>query len=597
MTPQQARAELARRELARRQQESDPQDNENLLQKVVRYGLKDPAIGLLNMGREFANLPHKISQGRIPEFSPSGFNFGEALGVEHPEAYDKAIQFAGQYGPSLAIPGVGLGRAGQALSKIPRIGRFISKAVSEAIPQVAYSAAQAPQDKLKAAGETASTVAPLSVLSELIKSPSKKIRTAAKLSAGGLSAFLGREGAKGLGFSEPGADVIAAILGGLGVRGFGTTKEMQQRMVEGVNPEIAAPRLESAKKLGLDYLTPAEAGISQWAAKRQGALGRTDEGGKMLYERALKRQESEKRAIEKTLDMIYTDKLDPVIDAAYKNLKPVNLPTDFPLQYKGNAIINAAEKRVKTRPAYQESLKKYFPENVKLKKGQTDIEPTSLVYWDHVKRALYDMAQEAERKGSGGEANILNETRRDLVTQMDAYYPEYAQARAMYERKKVRQGLEKVFDKKEITGRNFYKALESDKKFDELMGSLRNAPEASENLKMMRSLFKNILGMPTIQTVKGAEERGMFQDRNTGTMLENLMEHVFTKGVNDKAAIEFITSPDWLSKMKDLDKISDKQLKFAALSLMLSRGIGQAAGKQKRKPLEIELVGGQRAKY
>ncbi len=95
------------------------EDDENLLQKVVRYGVKDPAIGILNMGREFANLPHKLSRGYIPEWSPSDYEFGEALGVEKPSSTDKLIQFAGQYGPSLAIPGVGLGRAGQAISKRP----------------------------------------------------------------------------------------------------------------------------------------------------------------------------------------------------------------------------------------------------------------------------------------------------------------------------------------------------------------------------------------------------------------------------------------------------------------------------------------------
>lgn len=568
-----------------------PEDNENLLQKFIRYGVKDPLAGVLTLGKELGNVPHKLFPS-LP--AQPDIDWSKELGVENPDSVDKLIQFAGQYGPSLAIPAFGLGRAGQALSKVPGVGKFLTKAVSEAIPQAAYSAAQAPQDSLKAGAETGAFVAPFSVLSELIKSPSKKIRAAAKLAAGAGGAFLGREGAKGLGFSEPGADVIATILGGLGMRGFGTTKEMQQKMVEGVNPEVAAPRLKMAKELGLDYFTPAEAGISQWAAKRQGGLGRTAEGGKMLYDRAISRQESEKKAIQKTLDMIYTDKLDPAIDSAYKGLKEVNLPAEFPMQYQGNKVIEAAEKRIKSSPAYQESMKKYLPENVKLEDWQSNPQPTSLVYWDHVKRALYDLGEEAARKGNNEEAAIYKDTRRDLVNKMDEQYPEYADARAMYERKKVREGLESVFDKKDITGRNFYKALESSKKFDELMKKLRNAPEAAENLKKMRELFKNILGVPTIQTVKGAEERGMFQDRNTGSFLESLMEHVFTKGVNDKSAIEFITSPDWLENMKDLEKISNKQLKLAALAMMLTRAGGQAVGQQESKPLELELIGGHR---
>jgi len=275
-------------------------------------------------------------------------------------------------------------------------------------------------------------------------------------------------------------------------------------------------------------------------------------------------------------------------------MKPVNMSADFPLQYADNAIIKAAEKRVKSRPAYQESLKKLLPENVRLQEGQTDARPTSLVYWDHVKRALYDMEQEAGRKGSGGEANILKDARRDMVKQMDEQYPEYANARALYERKQVRKGLEKVFDQKEVNGQNFYRALASQNKFDELMVKLKNAPEASENLKAMRELFNNLMGPPTIKTVKGREEHGMTQARNVGNYLENVMQHIFTGGANDEKAIKFITSKDWLQQLEEINEIADKQMKSVAFGLALSKGVSQAAGQQDRKPMELELAGGHR---
>src|SRR5438270_487348 len=83
----------------------ESEDNENLLQKVVRYGLKDPAIGVLNFGREVANIPHKLFGNHIPEFSPSNFDFNSTFGVENQNSADKLLQFASQYGPSMAIPG------------------------------------------------------------------------------------------------------------------------------------------------------------------------------------------------------------------------------------------------------------------------------------------------------------------------------------------------------------------------------------------------------------------------------------------------------------------------------------------------------------
>lgn len=595
ITASQARAELARRELARRQESAAPEDNENLLQKVVRYGLKDPAIGLMNMGREFANLPHKVSGGRIPEFSPSDYDFGEALGVEEPDSADKLLQFAGQYGPSLAIPGVGLGKAGQAISKIPGAGRFISKAISDAIPQAAYSAAQAPEHQGKAAAETAATMAPFSALNELMKSTSPKVRTLAKVLAGGGSALLGRETAKALGTGETVSDLAGVVSGALGARGFNTKKQMKRGLTEGVSPDVANPRIKAANELGLDFLTPAEAGVSPWAAKRQGSLGKTEEGGKMLYEKGIARRESEKRAIEKTLNQIYTpETMDKQVHDAYKSINEVNLPQDFPLQYKDNEIINEAKKMVETTPAYKESLKSLMPKNVELKPGQSDPQATSLVYWDHVKRALDDMESKAKRAGNKNEARIISNTRADMRDQMDAAYPEYKEARSLYERKMVREGLEKVFDQKEVNGTNFYRALASQKKFNEVLSHLKNAPEAAESLKNMRLLFNDLMGPPTIKTAKGTEERGMNQSRSSGAFLESLLEHVFTRGGNDKAAIEFITSKDWAKQMKDIEKISDKHMKMAAIGLALSKGISQAAGQQERKPLELELNTGRR---
>jgi len=592
MTPEQARAELARRELAKRQQ-SEPEDNENLLQKVFKYGIKDPAIGLMNMGREFANLPNKLSGGHIPEFSPSDFDFSGALGVENPGSADKLIQGITQYAPAFALPGANVGKAGQLLSKIPGAGKYLSKALSDAIPQALYGAAQAPQHNIKAGAEAGATMAPFSILGQIMQGTNPIARNVARgLTAAG-GAYLGRKGAETAGFGEVGSDVAALIGGALGGRGYKSTKEMKQGLVEGVHPDVANPRIKAANKLNLAYLTPAEAGISQLASKAQGALGRTPEGAKLLNQRAKHREATEREAIERTLNQIYSPgKMDQQVKEAYEGLGHANLPQEFPLQYKDNEIIKQAKSEVENTPAYKESLKSLMPKNVKLEPGQTDPQATSLVYWDHVKRAMDDMVNKAERAGNNNEARIISNTRAEMRDQMDAAYPEYAEARALYERKMVRKGLEKVFDQKEINGTNFYRALASQKKFDEVIGHLKNAPEAAENLKAMRLLFKNLMGPPTIKTAKGKEEHGMNMARNEGDFLKNMIEHAFTRGGGDKAAIEFITSKDWAKQLNEINSISNKQMKAVAFGLLLSKGISQAAGQQERKPLELELVGG-----
>jgi hypothetical protein len=590
ITPFQARQELARRELEKRKQLSSPEDNENLLQKISRYGIKDPAIGLLNMGREFANLPHKVSGGRIPEFSPSDFDFGKTLGVENPEPADKLIQFAGQYAPAFALPGANIGKLGKLLSKIPKAGKYVSEAVSQAIPQALYSAAQAPQDSLQAGAQAGAMMIPFSGLNQLMQSTNPKVKTMAKLLGFGGAGLLGREAAKGMGMGEFGADAAGLFLGALGARGMDSVKDRNLRLSEGMNIPLANKKLKAAKRLGLDYLTPAEAGESQIAAGRQGALGRTEEGAQLLQNKAKSRVDSEARAIERTLNQIYSPgKMDEQVKNAYQAINQVNLPQDFPLQFKDNEIIKEAKRMVERTPAYKESLKELMPKNVKLELGQTDPQATSLVYWDHVKRAMDDMVSKAERAGNKNEARIISNTRTNMRDQMDTAYPEYKEARALYERKMVREGLEKVFDRKEINGSNFYQALASQKKFNEVISHLKNAPEAAQNLKDMRLVFKELLGPRTIKTAKGKEEYGMNQSRSSGAFLENMIEHIFTKGGSDKAAIEFITSPDWTKQLKEIKKISNKQMKMAALALTLSKGVAQYAGEQERKPMELTL--------
>lgn len=567
------------------------EDDENLFQKVVRYGLKDPTIGLLNMGREFSNLPNKVSGGHIPEFSPSDFDFSNALGVDKPRPADELIQGVSQYVPAFALPGANIGRAGKLISKIPGVGKFISKAVSEAIPQGLYSAAQAPKGHAaKSGAEAGATMVPFSLLGQLMQGANPIARNLARgLTAAG-GAYLGRKSAQTAGFGEAGSDVGALIGAAMGGRGFKTNKEMKQGLVEGVHADVANPRIEAANKLGLDYLTPAEAGISQLASKAQGALGRTPEGAKLLNQRSKSRQASESRAIERTLNQIYSPgKMDEQVKEAYQGLGHANLPQEFPLQYKDNEIIKEAKKMVESTPAYKESLKSLMPKNAELKPGQTDPQATSLVYWDHVKRAMDDMVNKAERAGNNNEARIISNTRADMRDKMDTAYPEYADARALYERKMVRKGLEKVFDQKEVNGTNFYRALASQKKFDEVLGHLKNAPEAAENLKAMRLIFKDLMGPPTIKTAKGKEEHGMNMARNEGDFLKNMIEHAFTRGGNDKAAINFITSKDWAKQLDEINRISNKQMKAVALGLALSKGISQAAGYEKRKPLEITI--------
>jgi hypothetical protein len=251
--------------------------------------------------------------------------------------------------------------------------------------------------------------------------------------------------------------------------------------------------------------------------------------------------------------------MDSQVQDLYKIAGSNSVPQEDIDRFNNNAIINRAQKIVESKPAFQESLK--------------GVPRDSVGYWHLIKQSLDDM----QEKAPSNEARIISNTRKDLNTTLANASPEYAQGNALYERKATRAGLEKVLDSKTINGRNFYEALKSQNKFAKLMHNLRNVPEAQDKLKSMRELFNDLMDPPTIKTAKGSSERGMFQIRNTGRYLENLMETLFSGGKYDEHAIDFITSPNWMEQMEQIKKIPDRNLKLAALSSVIGRASSQAA--------------------
>ncbi len=270
------------------------------------------------------------------------------------------------------------------------------------------------------------------------------------------------------------------------------------------------------------------------------------------------RIESERNAINNVLNQIYDEKtMGPKIKELYQQSAQTEVPQNIIDQFTDNAIVNKAKSNIAKKPAFQESLK--------------DMPQNSLGYWDLVKQHIADMEEDAPKN----EARIIGQTRRNLVDQLDQLDPNYLAARRLYERKATRQGLEKVFDRKEVTGKNFYQALASQNKFDDLMNHLREVPEAQDNLQSMRLLFKDLIGPPTIATAKGTQERGLFEHRNVGNLLETLSEHLFSGGKNAENAIQLITSPNWYEKMQSLNKVPDRNLKLAGLMSIVGRGAAQ----------------------
>lgn len=109
---------------------------------------RNVAIGFTEMGRNIANTPHNIANllgngDLIPNFAPEDFDYAKAYGANEPaNLSDKLIRGLAQYAPALALPGANIGRAGEAISAIPKAGKFLNEAISQAIPQAAFGATQ-----------------------------------------------------------------------------------------------------------------------------------------------------------------------------------------------------------------------------------------------------------------------------------------------------------------------------------------------------------------------------------------------------------------------------------------------------------------------
>lgn len=546
--------------------------------------------GPRNLGASAHKLMHKTYN--IPSAVAGMMGSPEAAEMLHvggtPEYYDEfwglpkekdwsdiIAQSIPEIAAGIAAPGLNLGKAGAVINKIPGAGKYLNKIVSEGIPQAAIASAFSDPEH---AGESAATAgimqAPFSALSQLALSSKPEYQKIASLVGGGLGGLFGTYGLDAMGAPSGVSIPVGGALGYLGAKGLGTKASMMQEQAGGKNMPLAKERLEMAKRIGLDFITPEEAFNSPFLARKQGRLGRTDEGSELMYDKFQKRVESEQNAINKVLKEIHDPEImGPEASRLYEESYPAEFSPSFAAD---DEIIKEAVKAVKSKAAYKKKLK--------------DVPENTIGFWDAIKENLYDSESALKRAGHNREAKVYEDTRKQLVEEMDeinSYNNEkgektsaYKEARALEERKFVRKELEEAFDKTDInSGHAFYKALNSKENFAELMHHLRNVPEAQAKLKDMRELFKTFRKESTTNKVRGLEQVGMKQDRNDVTAMLQKLENTFTGGKFDKEMIEFITSADWDKQLSEINKISDSQKRMAKIIEVFGKGVSQSSAK------------------
>lgn len=563
-----------------------PKKQETFLQGVTR-GPRNVGAALNKLVHRSANIPSGLASmmgdpesAKILEVLP-GLDIDKLWGIPKNKHWTDILAQAGpEIAGAMLLPEANLGKAGQAIGKIPKAGKYLQKILSEGIPQAAYAGLMAPnQQRGESAATAGITQAPFSAASQMALSTKPYLqRLGSNLAgiAGGAATSYGLEQA-GAPHSVSGGIGLAAGL--LGKKAAGTKAMMMDELAGGIDPSISGPRLEAAKRLGLPFITPGEAGKSPALGEAQGKYGRTPGGSNLSYEQSKQRVAAEEKSIEKLLDTIYhPEKMKGKVAEGYKSIEPKRIPTELADELMSDDIIKSVQKDLESKSAYKQGLKG-------LPKDESgNVSRDTMGYWDNVKKVLDDRYSKAIGQGQNTQAHFIDQSRQKLITDLDNIHPEYADVRYLSEREQTRRKLENVFDRKEIkSGATFYNALNSKKKFNELMNNVREIPEAQKMLKDMKMLFADFSNPPSLKASLGASKMGMRQNRNAVSELKDVVGNMFTNDKFDIDAINFVTSPNWDKQLAEINKISDGQKKAAKTIEFFGRIAAQANAQKERE--------------
>ena len=550
------------KELDASKAESDPDWFRKGWEKATGYA-KEPLISTLELGQTLGELvrPPFISKGQP-------IDWRQEVGGVPKEERNLGHQVAGivpEIAASILAPE----------ARIPEVGGFLAKSAAPFLKNVAtqggIGAAFNSDTALESGGTAAAVTTPFSIASQMIKSQSAPARLTGRLLQAALGGYGASEIADKLGAGSIGdaaAGSIGALLAAKG-RDKGALRDAARTIKEGVKDTEYKTLLDYGRDLGLKYQTPVEASGTQSLGRLQGATARTDEGGKLLYKEGEKRIASEKQAWDNILNTIYNPEYSKTYKTKlYESAHNAKIPSKDIQKFINDPVIAQGIKDIEGNSAFQKQLK--------------DVPADSLKYWDYVKKAISD--RERALKLGTEERSILAQSRNELVDSLDKISPQYKQGRAIAELENTKKGLVKALNKADIKGTNIYNLLRKDTKFDELMHSLRNVPEAQEKLKKFREVTKNLVNPITPKTSVGYATTGMYEGRNTAKEIRNEIIEKFASyfkgGSTGEKIAELLTNPEWDKEIDNILKLTKGEKVTAKGVDITGKALGQAFANQ-----------------
>lgn len=314
----------------------------------------------------------------------------------------------------------------------------------------------------------------------------------------------------------------------------------KRNLFEDINPEDLQPMLErdaAAKRLDLKYVTIPELLESPFESAKQADMGRTKAGMKNLYKAGKEREVSEGSAINKLLNLIHTEELDPIKKEAYAETMQQTVPNEFIESQTQKPAIQKAMKMVRNNTAFKQLLHDEY--GVDFEK----VPANSVMFWDMVKRALYDLENKSGRKGGHTESSVYGNTRKSMVEEMDKILPRYEEARNIAERGFIKNELKDVFNKKDKTFNNFDSYLKDKENYEHLLKRLNDLPRAKQQLEDIKMFSGKMIPLnPTARAAAVLKRHGMSDARNALEAKKREYDQKYG-AEHDVAAVNLMTNP------------------------------------------------------
>lgn len=433
---------------------------DNLLKGIYK-GLSEGGKNLGNLGGSLYNTliaspantlfgaDIKAPQIQSPDYQKDIINYTPQQQQSIPGRTGEMI---GEIAPAFALPAIGFEEAALNTAKsLPMAGDYLATLLKnpgfqKILPQSLYAAGTVPNERVTSGLEAGAVMAPLTAISQGIMSGNPLIRILSRTGLGLGVGALGYGGAKSVGANNWESVLTGAGLGTLAAtHGIKTPSTLtKENVFNGVEGTPYAEKLEKAKNIGLDFLTPAEASESDIAGAYQGKSGVTPETSRLLKDRLKARESSENKAITN----LYNDISPSTKNAPYEVRQAAqNELQSLDKQRKDiSAPFYEKSEMQKIPPSWVVNLEKNDP-NIKKaisnvmederfqKEGELlNVPKNTVKVLDYAKRDLDAQIRAAKSgdKPNRNLARVLTDSKNNLVDKIDSINQDYKKSRQVY---------------------------------------------------------------------------------------------------------------------------------------------------------------------